>query len=67
MSKNEKIWLAAGAIAITGAMVLAYRRLNARKILREVSDEGYETAHDVLYPRAHRATGRTHYGPVIPE
>ena len=65
MTRNQRILIGAGALALTGLLIFAVRRANSKKITREVSDEGYETAHDVLYPKR-RKVYKTHYGPVLP-
>jgi len=38
------------------------------KAMRErVSNEGYETAHDILYPRHDIFYRKLQYGPVLPD
>ena len=54
-----------GAIALTGLLIFSVRRAKSRKVLKDIADEGYETAQDVLYPRTRKAY-KTHYGPVLP-
>jgi hypothetical protein len=51
---------------ITGVGFLVVRRLNKRRKLKHVADNGYETAQDVLYPGKHVRSKKLHYGPVIP-
>jgi len=35
--------------------------------LMQVADEGYETAHDILFPgKSRKDKKKLHYGPVIP-
>jgi len=65
MTKNEKILVGIGALALTGLLIFSFRRAQSKKRLRDISDEGYETAHDVLYPTK-RKSYKTHYGPVLP-
>ncbi|MET0637822.1 MAG: hypothetical protein ABWZ25_17460 [Chitinophagaceae bacterium] len=65
MNKKEKLLIGFGALALTGLLIFSVRRAKACKMLKDVSDEGYETAPDVLYP-GKRKSGRTHYGPVLP-
>jgi len=67
MRSFAKIALVLAAFT-TVAVVVAYR---ARKetctdMLSEVSEEGYETAHDILFPRNRGGGSRLHYGPVLP-
>jgi len=52
----------------TVAAVVAYRsrREKCTDMLSEVSDQGYETAHDILFPRNRRGGSKLHYGPVLP-
>lgn len=65
MTRNQKILIGAGAIALTSLLIVAFRRSNSKRVLRKVADEGYETAGDVLYPNRRKAY-KTHYGPVLP-
>ena len=65
MTKNERILVSIGAIALTGLLIFSFRRAQTKKRLDHISDEGYETAHDVLYPKKRKGY-KTHYGPVLP-
>lgn len=65
MTKNEKLAAGIGALALTGLLIYAVRRAKTKKRLRDISDEGYETALDVLYPKKSKGY-KTHYGPVLP-
>jgi hypothetical protein len=47
--------------------LLVVRRINTRQMLVQVSEEGYETAHDILYPRHNKRGKKVKYGPVLPE
>lgn len=53
---------------IVAAVILTNKR--GRKIrLTQVADEGYETAHDMLYPNkfnSSRESKELRYGPVLP-
>jgi hypothetical protein len=67
MKRSTKLALGMAAAATTGYMI--YRlihRYKATNRLKQVSDEGYETAPDVLYPRRKSGTGKVKYGPVYP-
>ncbi|MCC6287856.1 MAG: hypothetical protein IT249_08225 [Chitinophagaceae bacterium] len=66
INRNDLL-IAAAIGAATGILVYLTRRLRERQILTKVSDEGYETAHEVLYPRKKQISGKLHYGPVLPE
>ncbi|RYY56220.1 MAG: hypothetical protein EOO09_07555 [Chitinophagaceae bacterium] len=65
MTKNQKIIAGVGALVLTGIIIFSFRRRQSKKRQQQVSDEGYETAHDVLYP-SKRMGYKTHYGPVLP-
>lgn len=68
MSKSTKIVLGAvlvTAVAAATAVILS-KELKKRRAFRNISDEGYETAYDVLYPSKEFKTKRLHYGPVLP-
>jgi hypothetical protein len=57
------------ATAIITAIVVAMKinKSNHERKLAKISDEGYETAHDILYPTHKLDKGkRLHYGPVLP-
>ncbi|MBX3254672.1 MAG: hypothetical protein KF862_11070 [Chitinophagaceae bacterium] len=67
MSKTDKIVMVAAAGAIAGLLVYAYRRYRSNRMLKQVAAEGYETAHEVLFPHSNPiGGGKTHYGPVLP-
>lgn len=67
MKKTLGILAGITAVAIVATVIYRRKNRNTVYILRQVSDEGYETAHDVLFPKQ---TGRgkdLRYGPVIPQ
>ena len=67
MNKSAK--LALGIVAGAAIGVLVFRMIRRHKEtqrLRNVSNEGYETAHDVLYPKRQTGKDRLKYGPVLP-
>ncbi len=67
MKRSSK--LALGIIAATAVGYVVYRLIRSQKAhseLRNVADEGYETAHDVLYPRKETRARKQKYGPVLP-
>jgi hypothetical protein len=65
MKKNTLALFAVGTFAIIAFLsVRKYRQLKKRTA--DVADEGYETAHDVLFPSNKRATSRVKLGPVLP-
>jgi len=66
MKSSAKIIISVAIVAVTASII--YRRMLRSRcgdILTEVSDEGYETAHDILFPGKRRG-GKLHYGPVLP-
>jgi hypothetical protein len=76
MKKNTRLLLGITAItAVAVAGIIMYRkRKNYRydddNMLSQVAEEGYETAHDVLFPnKSKKGRGRNkdlRYGPVLP-
>jgi hypothetical protein len=57
----------AGAALVTASMILAKNRKKRMcMMLSEVADEGYETAHDILYPGKSKKEKHLRYGPVLP-
>ncbi|GAA4339086.1 hypothetical protein GCM10023184_35960 [Flaviaesturariibacter amylovorans] len=59
--------IALGLVAGTAAALLAHlwRRKKTHRMLQSISNEGYETAADILYPEGRRG-GDLLYGPVLP-
>lgn len=66
MNKISKISLGLAAMGTVMLFVYLSRRINTNKMLVQISDEGYETAHDILFPDKTRGGGKMWYGPVIP-
>lgn len=66
MKKKEKIIVGVALIAAAGLLVYATRRSNTRRRMKQVADEGYETAADVLHPKTNKRFRKLHYGPVLP-
>ncbi len=67
MKKSTKslLLVAATTAAMVATFIVVQRSVN-RKKLKKVSNEGYETAIDMLYPdNAH--SRKLKYGPVLPE
>ncbi|WP_152270676.1 hypothetical protein [Agriterribacter humi] len=67
MKKTDKILVAVAAGFLAGLIVYAARRYKERSILNQVANEGYETAHDILFPNKSQMGKKLHYGPVLPE
>jgi hypothetical protein len=68
MKKTLSIVVALGVVTGIGILVAreVTRRRHLRKIADHVADNGYETAHDVLYPGQKGANKKLRYGPVLP-
>ncbi len=66
MKITTKILLTMSAVTASVTLVYLIRRLNTRRRLTIISNEGYETAHDILYPTKYNRARKLHYGPVIP-
>ncbi len=66
MKKTIKILAGITAVAIVGMVIYRKRSRNTGNMLKQVSDEGYETAHDVLFPTKSKRGRDLRYGPVLP-
>lgn len=66
MKAPYKIIYSLAAIALTGLLVYAVRSNNTKRRIYRVSDEGYETAADLLFPKTGKRFKNLHYGPVLP-
>jgi hypothetical protein len=69
MKTSTKTMIGVAALAAVGLAiyVLSREKKQARTDrLAHIADEGYETAHDVLYPNKYKPS-RLQYGPVLPE
>jgi len=66
MKTSTKILLGVAAVATTGTLIYITRTYNTRRRLTHISNEGYETAHDILYPTKYNRAKKLHYGPVLP-
>lgn len=68
MKKTSKILVGVGLAAVTaGLIIYAVRRQRTYQRHARVADEGYETAHDILFPANRHKRKKVHYGPVLPE
>ena len=66
MKASHKILYSTAVIACTGLLIYAVRISNTKRRKRRVSNEGYETAADMLFPKTGRRFKKLHYGPVLP-
>ena len=64
MKQTLKILVVVGAL--TGVGFFLVRKINKRRQSKRVADNGYETAHDVLYPGKKVRHRKLHYGPIFP-
>ena len=64
MKTSSKIMIltAIGAAAITLLLINAQKK---KRMLKNIADEGYETAPDILFP-GKSVSSKLHYGPVVP-
>ena len=56
-------------IAVATAAVLIVKLVqqsNTKRMLTQVANEGYETAHDILFPGKKMSNRNLWYGPVLP-
>ena len=68
MKLSQKIALGITIFAAAGIVLyIAKRRSNTKLMLNKISDEGYETANDVLFPGKNIQGKHLRYGPVIPD
>lgn len=66
MKTNSKILITTAVAAAAVTWYLLNKKKSARKMLQDISDEGYETASDILYP-GRTFSNELRYGPVIPQ
>lgn len=67
MKNTSKITLALAAVGTAAIVIYLARCVKAKRMLVKVADEGYETAHDILYPGKTNAEKDLRYGPIIPQ
>jgi hypothetical protein len=67
MKNNTKITLALAVIGTAVIVSCAVQRMKTRRMVAKISDEGYETAHDILYPDRSLTGKKLHFGPVLPD
>ena len=66
MKNISKVTLGFAAIGAIVLVIYLSRRNSAKRMLIKVSDEGYETAHDILFPHKSYRGRELRYGPVLP-
>ncbi len=55
------------AVSAVGLVFYALSKKKHRGKLNRIADEGYEIAHDILFPDRDVKEKKLHYGPVLPE
>ena len=63
---GNKIIIGLAAVALAGLVIYASNRNKTKQMLSQIADEGYETAHDILFPEVEKRGKKLQYGPVIP-
>ena len=70
MKTSTKTMIGVAALAAVGVAIYLMtreKRMEKRNSrLAHIADEGYETAHDVLYPNKYKPS-KLQYGPVLPK
>lgn len=67
MKITNKTMLSLLAIATFGIAFYVVSKKKNRKKLSRIAEEGYEIAHDILFPDKIVNERKLHYGPVLPE
>lgn len=67
MKLKNQICIAAVAGVVAGLVVYSLKTHRKSRRLKQVAAEGYETAHEVLFPHVKDLGNKLQYGPVIPE
>ena len=68
MKPSQKIALGLTLVAAAGIILyIRSRRSDTKLMLNKISDEGYETANDVLFPGKNIQAKHLRYGPVLPD
>ena len=66
MMRMKPLRIVIGISVLAGIGLLVAREVARRRQLKRVAENGYETAHDVLYPGGSRRHKKLRYGPVLP-
>lgn len=67
MKNISKITIALATVGAAAIVIYASRRIETKRRLIRVADEGYETAHDILFPNKANKHNELRFGPVLPE
>jgi len=66
MKLSKTIALGLTFFAIAGIVGYIVKSSKTKQMLKQISDEGYETAQDILFPGKSVRSKNLHFGPVIP-
>ncbi len=66
MKLNSKLITGLAIAGAAALIVKAAKNHRRSRMLNQVSDEGYETAHDVLFPQKSPVRRNLRLGPVLP-
>ena len=66
MKISTKTMLGIAAITALGIAFMIGIKKSKKINLDQIADEGYETAHDILYPKQFSREKKLQYGPVLP-
>lgn len=67
MKKREYLLVGIASFTLTTLALYAIKKININRKLKKASDAGYETVHDILYPKRNIASGSLRLGPILPE
>ena len=68
---KKKILAGIGLATVVGLIIYVVRRSKdsrskTKRMLEDIAEHGYETAHDVLFPEKKKGSRKVQYGPVLP-
>ena len=66
MKISKIIGVGLAVVAVAGLAVYIAKKIERKNMLDQIADEGYETAHDILFPGKSFESNKLQYGPVIP-
>ena len=66
MKISKIIGMSLALLAVAGVAVYIAKRIERKNMLNQIAEEGYETAHDILFPGKSFESDKLQYGPVIP-
>ncbi len=67
MKITTKTMLGIAALTALGIALIVGTKKSKKVNLDQIADEGYETAHDILYPKQFSREKKLRYGPVLPQ